>query len=78
MSEVTRDGAAEPVSRDQILRRERDREKKPKKLSSADHKKDWHPYPADPCPAENADHTKNSTIYRSFYSTSEFGKEKLR
>ena len=43
MSRLTRDGAAQPVSRDQILRRERDR----KILifpCSADHEQDWQTY----------------------------------
>ena len=47
MSRLTRDGTAEPVSRDQILRRERGQ----RKISfrcSADHEKDWQPYPVDP------------------------------
>ena len=41
MSRLARDGTAEPVSRDQILRRERGQ-------GSADHEQDWHPYPVDP------------------------------
>ena len=47
MSRLTRDGTAEPVSLDQILRRERG-------LGninfpcSADHEQDWQPYPVDP------------------------------
>ena len=45
--QAARDGTAEPVSRDQILRRERDRE-----IfifpCSADHEQDWQPYPVDP------------------------------
>ena len=36
----------EPVSRDQILRRERGQEKK-KKSCSVDHEQDWQPYPVD-------------------------------
>ena len=48
MSSLTRDGTAEPVSRDQILRREREQENIhfPR---SADHVQDWQPYyPVDP------------------------------
>ena len=47
MSRLTRDGTAEPVSRDRILRRVRG-------LGnihfpcSADHEQDWQPYPVDP------------------------------
>ena len=47
MSRLRRDGTAEPVSRDQILRRER--------VQGiiyfpclADHEQDWQPYPVDP------------------------------
>ena len=47
MSRLTRDGAAEPVSRDQILRRERGQENI-NFPCSADHVQDWQPYPVDP------------------------------
>ena len=47
MSRLTRDGAAEPVSRDQILRRERGQENIDFPCS-ADHVQDWQPYPVDP------------------------------
>ena len=47
MSRLTRDGTAEPVSRDQILRRERG-QWKVQFLCSADHEQDWQPYPVDP------------------------------
>ena len=45
---MTRDATAEPVSRDQIPRRERGQENIhfPR---SADHEQDWQLYPADPC-----------------------------
>ena len=47
MSRLTRDGTAEPVSRDQVLRRERGQ------INiifscAADHEQDWQPYPVDP------------------------------
>ena len=42
-----RDGTAEPVSRDQILRSERGRSKNHFPCS-ADHEQDWQPYPVDP------------------------------
>ena len=56
MSRLTRDGTAEPVSRDQILRHA---------LGqgniyfpcSADHEQDWQPYPVDPYSAICDDHT---------------------
>ena len=47
MSRLTRDGTAELVSRDQILRRERG-QGNIMFLCSADYKQDWQPYPADP------------------------------
>ena len=47
MSRLTRDGAAEPVSRDQVLRRER-RQGNIHFTCSADHEQDWQPYPVDP------------------------------
>ena len=47
MSRLTRDGTAEPVSRDQILRRERG-QGNIDFLCSADHEQDWQPYPVDP------------------------------
>ena len=47
MSRLTLDVTAEPVSRDQILRRERGQEKNTVSCS-ADHEKDCQPYPVDP------------------------------
>ena len=47
MSRLTRDGTAEPVSRDQILRRERG-QGSASFPCSADHEQDWQPYPVDP------------------------------
>ena len=47
MSRLTRDRAAEPVSRDQILRRERG-QGNIHFPCSADHEQDWQPYPVDP------------------------------
>ena len=44
---MTRDGTAEPVSRDQILRRERGK-RTIHIPCSADHEQDWQPYPVDP------------------------------
>ena len=52
MSKLTRDGTAEPVSRDQILRRERGQRKKHFPYSAADHEQDWQP-----CPVVRAIHT---------------------
>ena len=47
MSRLTRDGKAEPVSRDQILRHVRG-QGNIHFLCSADHKQDWQPYPVAP------------------------------
>ena len=47
MSRLTRDGTAEPVSRDQILRRERG-QGNIYFPCLADHEQDWQPYPVDP------------------------------
>ena len=55
MSRLTRDGTAEPVSRDQILGRERG-QGNIHLLRSADHKQDRQPYPADPYSCYLCDH----------------------
>ena len=47
MSRLTRDGTAETVSRDQILRHER-RQGNINFPCSANHEQDWQPYPVDP------------------------------
>ena len=52
MSKLTRDGTAEPVSRDQILRRERGQRKVHFPCSAADHEQDWQP-----CPVVRVIHT---------------------
>ena len=49
MSRLTRDGTAEPVSRDQILRREWGQGIIILPCS-ADHEQDWQPYSVDPHP----------------------------
>ena len=56
MSRLTRDGIAEPVSRDQILRRERG-QGNIYFPCSADHVEDWQPYPVDPYSCYMCDHT---------------------
>ena len=55
MSRLTRDGTAEPVSRDQILRRERG-QGNGYFSCSADHEQDWQPYPVDPYSCYMCDH----------------------
>ena len=56
MSRLTRDGTAEPVSRDQILRHIRG-QRNIHFPCSADHEKDWQPCPVDPYSAIYDDHT---------------------
>ena len=56
MGGMTRDGTAEPVSRDHTLRRERGQGKKHFHCL-ADHEQDWQLYPADLYSAESAGHT---------------------
>ena len=51
-----RDGTAEPVSRDQILRRERG-QGNIHCPCSADHVQDWQSYPVDPYSCYMCDHT---------------------
>ena len=56
ISRLTRDGTAEPVSRDQILRHERG-QGNIHFSCSADHVQDWQPYPVDPYSCYMCDHT---------------------
>ena len=56
MSRLTRDGTAESVSRDQILRHARG-QGNVHFPCSADHGQDWQPYPVDPYSAICDDHT---------------------
>ena len=56
MSRLTRDGTAEPISRDQILRHERE-QGNIHFSCSADHVQDWQPYPVDPYSCYMCDHT---------------------
>ena len=58
MTSLTRDGTAEPASRDQILRREREQGNGYFPCSAADHEQDWQPYPVDPYSCyDMCDHT---------------------
>ena len=56
MGRLTRDGTAEPVSRDQFLRRERG-QGNIHSPCSADHEQDWPPYPVDIYSWYMCDHT---------------------
>ena len=61
MSRLMRDGTAEPVSGDQILRRERG-QGNVHFPCSADHEQDWQPYPVDQYSAICDDHTNIHTL----------------
>ena len=56
MSRLTRDGTAETVSRDQVLRHERG-QGNIHFPCSADNEQDWQPYPVDPYSCYICDHT---------------------
>ena len=60
MSRLTRDGTAEPVSRDQIIRHARG-QGNIHFPCSADHEQDWQSYPVDPYSAICDDHTYTHT-----------------
>ena len=60
MSRLTRDGTAEPVSRDQIIRHARG-QGNINFPCSADHEQDWQPYPVDSYSAIFDDHTYTHT-----------------
>ena len=62
MSRVTRDGTAEPVSRDQILRRDWGQGNM-RFPCSADHEQDWQPCPIDPYAAICDNYTYIHTEY---------------
>ena len=66
MSRLTRDGTAEPVSRDQILRRVRG-QRNIHFPYSADHEQDWQPYPVDPYSAISDDHTYIHTYIHTYW-----------
>ena len=57
MSRLTRDGTAETVSRDQILRHEERGQGNVHFPCSTDHDQDWQPYPVDPYSSYMFDHT---------------------
>ena len=64
MSRLTRDGTAESVSRDKILRRERGMEQIIFPVQLADHEQDWQP-----CPVVMAIHIKIALhTYRCSYT----------
>ena len=68
MSRVTRDGTAETVSRDQILRHERG-QGNINFPCSAGHEQDWQPHPVDPYSCYMCDHTYVVAIQYMVYWT---------
>ena len=72
MSRLTRDGTAEPVSRDQILRHARG-QGNIHLPCSADHEQDWQPYPVDPYSVICDDHK-----YIHTYMVITYSKGKIR
>ena len=66
MSRLSRDGTAEPVSRDQILRHARG-QGNINFPCSVDHEQDWQPYPVDPYSAICDDHTHIHTYTLPVY-----------
>ena len=61
MSRLTQDGTPEPVSRDQILKRERGQRNSHHFLCSADDEQNWQLYPVDPKSCYMCDHTTVET-----------------
>ena len=70
MSILTRDRTAAPVSRDEILRRERGQENI-RFPCSVDHEQDWQPYPVNLYSAKCDDHTYKNT-YRRYFQHAHF------
>ena len=68
MSRLTRDGTAEPVSRDQILRHARGQGNIHFPCST-DHEQDWQPYLVDPNSAICDDHTYIHTYILTYMHT---------
>ena len=66
MSRLAWDGTAEPVTRGQILRRERGQENDHYPCS-VDHGQDWQPYPVDPYSAICDDYTYIHTYIHTYY-----------
>ena len=66
ISRLARDGTAEPVSRDQILRHARG-QGNTNLTCSADHEQDWQPYPVDTYSGICDDHTH--TYIRTYMHT---------
>ena len=65
MNRLTRDGTAEPASRDQILMHAR-RQGNVHFPCSADHEQDWQPYTVDPYSAICDGHTYIHTLLHNY------------
>ena len=76
MSRLTRDGTAEPVSRDQILRQAGTGQGNIHFPCSADHEQDWQPYPVNPYSAICDDHTSYIHAYIHAYIHLQINKRK--
>ena len=68
MSRLMRDGTAEPVSRDQILRRELG-QGNINFPCSVDHVQDWEPYPVDPYSCYMCDNTHTYIVCNLIVNT---------
>ena len=77
LSRLTREGTAEPVSRDQILRHARGQGNIDFPCS-ADHERDWQPYPVDRYSAICDDHTYIQVPMRTNYITISTGSCRFR
>ena len=71
MNRLTRDGTAEPISRDQILRRKRGQGNIHFPCST-DHEQDWESYPVDPHSCYMCDHTYMHSLRRPHAVTASF------
>ena len=71
MSRLTRDGTAESISRDQILRHARG-QGNAYFPCSADHEQDWQPYTVDPYSVICDDHTYMLKCATKFWEVSKF------
>ena len=73
LSRLTRDGTAEPISRDQILRHARGQGNIDFPCS-ADHEQDWQPYPVDPYSALCDDLSRARSLRNLLVSGNECGR----
>ena len=79
MSGLTRDGTAEPNSRDQTLRRERGQGKFVSPVQLTDHKQqEWQPYLVDAQSAESDDHLYTHAEILAAAKSDVIGCEKTR